>query len=227
MITPTPTPTNNISFIDSLVVPSPSPTTSLPTPTPSSSPVNHYLPSNLSCNKDGIFNVLTPQFHNLFTKSIDTLLDSSGLSVPCLLRYASPLSINRLCNNCVFNSTTNSSSGIFSVTGTKPFPEGSVCPVCMGKGLVLIDSVEETLNMLVIFDSKYFINLPIQSINIPSSMAQTICCIDYYPKIKNAYEAILNTDIIDITSQTYERSSEPQPMGLGKTKYILTTWKRK
>lgn len=216
MITPTPTPTNNVSFIGSR------------SSRPSRSAINNNISNkNLSCNKNGIFDILGTEFHNLFTKSIDTLLDNKGLSVPCILRYASPLSIDKLCDNCIFNSANGCSSGIFSVTGSKPFPEGSVCPVCMGKGVILADSIEEQINMLVIFDSKYFINLPVQSINIPNSMAQTICCINYYPKIKNTYEAVLNTDIIDITSQVYERSSEPQPMGLGKSQYILTTWKRK
>ena len=225
--TPTPTPTNNISFIGDLTYPITSPTPSFPTATPSRSLINQHIPTKLNCNKSGIFNVLGPEFHNLFTKSIDTLLDKHGLSVPCVLKYASPIQSNKLCNNCIFNSSNNNSSGLFSGTGPRPFPEGSVCPVCVGKGVILSDSIEEHLDMLVIFDSKYFINLPTQSINIPNSMAQTICCISYYPKIKNAYEVILNSDIQDITSQTYERSSEPQPMGLGKGQYILTTWKRK
>lgn len=227
MITPTPTPTNNISFIGSILAPSPSSTPYRPTPTPSHSPINHYLPTRLNCNKNGVFDILGTDFHNLFTKSIDTLLDSRGLSVPCILRYSSPLSSNKLCSNCIFNSSNGCSSGIFSGTGPKPFPEGSICPVCMGQGTIIADAVEENINMLVIFDSKYFINLPVQSINIPGSVAQTICCIDYYPKIKNTYEAVLNTDISDITSQVYERTSEPQPMGLGRSQYILTTWKRK
>ena len=81
--------------------------------------------------------------------------------------------------------------------------------------------------MLVIFDSKYFMNIPTDSINLADSMAQTICCMSLYPKIKNAYEAILNTAIIEVSNRPYERVGEPQPMGLGKTQYILTTWKRK
>lgn len=222
--TPTPTPTNNVV----LVLPLP-PDTPISTPTPSSSRVSTSvsLSQRLQCNSNGIFNLINAEFHNVFNKAIDTLLSQGALSVPCVLRYSSPLRTDKLCTNCVYNPITNRSEGIYSGNGISPFLEGSICPVCMGKGTIIVDEYTESLDMMVIFDSKYFLNIQTKTINIPDSMAQSISCISSLPKIRNCHEAILDSSITSLTNQLYERIGEPQPVGLGENKYIITTWKKK
>jgi hypothetical protein len=217
ILTITPTPTNNVLVIK------PSITSKLV------QQKKTQIPTNLKCNSNGIFDGVfaNKKVQNTFNKAIDTLLHQTGLSVPCLLRFSSPIQESKLCNNCIYNSSSNTSTGIYLIDGPEPFPNGAICPVCMGKGFSVVDSTEELVNMMVILDSKYFINWSNQNISIPNSLAQTISCISLYPKIKNAYEVILNTDLLPISDQAYERTGEPQPMGLGQQKYILTTWKKK
>lgn len=188
---------------------------------------NKNLPENLQCGKSKYENLLGQNFNNLFNKAIDTLLDQNGLSVKCILRYSSPIQLNKLCNNCKYNSSTNTSTGLYLLGGPAPFPEGSICPICMGQGLIMTDSTQEEVDMMVIFDSKFFINWTTEAIKIPNAFAQTISCISLYPKIKNAHEIILDSSLQSISNQVYERAGDPEPMGLGKNKYILTTWKKK
>jgi hypothetical protein len=221
--TPTQTPTKNVVIVAPIPTPTPTQTKNIKVILPSKA-----IPNKLTCNNNGIFdNVLSANFHNTFDKAIDTLLHQTGLSVPCTLKFSSPIQTNKLCNNCVFNNSSNASANVYLTGGPEPFPDGSICPVCMGKGFSIVDTSQETVNMMVIFDSKYFMNWSSQAVAIPNNMAQSICCISLYPKIKNAYEAVLNSDLLDISMQTYERTGDPQPMGLGRSKYLLTTWKKK
>lgn len=218
----TPSPTNNISIIGRPIAVTPN------KKNPSIKLTNSKtLPENLRCEKTKYPNLLGKPFNDLFNSMIDTLLDQNGLSVKCTLRYSSPIQVNRLCDNCIYSGITNSSTGEYVFGGPIPFPSGSVCPVCMGMGRIIIDDTQEIVDMMVVFDSKFFINFSTESLKIPNSFAQTISCISLYPKIKNAHEIILDNSLASISNQIYERVGDPQPMGLGKNKYLLTTWKKK
>jgi len=47
------------------------------------------------------------------------------------------------------------------------------------------------------------------------------------PKIRNATEIVIDTDIAKYGNYIYERASDPEPVGLGDHRYIITMWKRK
>lgn len=173
-----------------------------------------------------LFNsLLNDQLKNTFNMAIDAILSQKGLTVPCKLIYSGQTTPN-YCNNCVFDPITKLSSAIYNGTGPSPFPEYSVCPTCLGHGLLFVDS-SETIYIATIFDSKYFIGISQDTAKIADSLAQTLCSIEYLTKLRNATEILFDISIEKYGPYRYERYSDPMPLGFGSSRYISTTWKRK
>lgn len=177
---------------------------------------------------DNIFNtIMTPELKKLYKDGIDSILDQNGLTVPCLIRYIGA-STNTRCNNCIFDPISGLSSNAYNGTGPSFFPDGSVCPVCMGNGTISGNvSSSEIVYLAVIFDSKYWINWSSKTLNIPDGMVQIICKINLLPKIRNASELVINTDIASYGNYVYERAGDPEPAGLYGHDYMISMWKRK
>ena len=57
-------------------------------------------------------------------------------------------------------------------------------------------------------------------------MIQTICSIEYLPKIINCKEIIVNKNLNEYGNYNYSRAGDPEPVGLGDHDYIVTLWKR-
>jgi hypothetical protein len=171
-------------------------------------------------------NIITAEFKNLFNNAIDALLADNGLTVNCLFRYSG--SGNTVyCGNCIIDSVSLVSSNKYKAGGPNPFPDGSVCPVCMGMGTTTNTNSSESIKLACIFDSKYWLNWSSKTINIPNGMVQTICRAELLPKIRNANDIIINTELAKYGNYVYERASDPEPAGLDSTSYIVTMWKRK
>lgn len=165
--------------------------------------------------------LINSAFKDTFTNAIGSLLEVGALSTPCKLTYNS--SNESYCYNCIFDPISGKSSGSFNTSGgTVEFPNGSVCPVCMGMGKKFSDNTE-VVHMAVILDSKHWLNTGPDFINMPNIAAQTLCGIDLLPKINNAtYMTLLDNSQYDNTR--YAKSGFPTMMGLGDIKYILTNW---
>lgn len=103
------------------------------------------------------------------------------------------------------------------------FPEGSICPICNGQG-VLSQTSTETQNLAVIFDSKKFINFG--NVNVPVGDIQIICPITLYPQLASASYITVDTNISSYAQHRYTRISDPQPVGLGDNRYIFSNWER-
>jgi len=172
-------------------------------------------------------NVLSKEFKQLFNNAIDTILANDGLTVPCLVKYFGSGSTAH-CNNCIFDPISGLSSNIYNGTGPSFFPEGGVCPVCMGNGIISNTNVTtETIYLAVIFDSKYWINWSSKSANIPDGMVQILCKAELLPKLRNASELVIDTNLSAYGNYTYERAGDPEPVGLSNHGYIISMWKRK
>lgn len=172
-------------------------------------------------------NIISPEFKALYKNAIDTLLDQNGLTVPCTIKYIGAASQNP-CNNCVFDPISGLSANIYNGVGPSFFPEGSICPVCMGNGVVAGNvSSTEIIPLAVIFDSKHWLNWTSKSLNIADGMVQIISKIEYLPKLRNASELIVDNNIGLYGSYIYERASDPEPVGLGDHAYTVSMWKRK
>lgn len=170
--------------------------------------------------------IISKEFKTIFNNAIDSLLESSALSLPCKIIYDNNIN-NTYCNNCIFDNISLLSSNIYNGSGPNPFPEGGVCPVCLGLGQIKNNSSSEIIYLAFIFDSKYFLNINNKVINIPDGSIQSLCDINLYNKIKNASEIIFDTNLNNLSHFKYERASDPEPAGLGDNRYVFTLWKKK
>lgn len=165
--------------------------------------------------------LVNSSFKQIFNDAIDSILQQNSLSTPCKLEYSTTNYV--LCYNCNFDSIRDKSSGTYNnSTGTNPFEDGSICPVCMGVGKQQSPNYE-TVYMAVICDSKYWLNWGPMNLQIPNLAAQTLSKIDLLPKVSNAsFMTILDSSQYDNTR--YSRAGFPTLMGLGDQNYILTNW---
>lgn len=167
--------------------------------------------------------LINDQLKKLFNDSIDQIVSQPGLTTKCLLRYNS--TNHEICNNCVFDPITGSSSNVYNGTGPVSFADYQICPVCLGQGKVE-HSQEETLYLAILYDSKYWIKTS-APVNISDGTIQTISKISTMLQIKSASDMKIDSDLANYGNYIYERTSDPEPAGLGSTDYIITMWKRK
>ncbi len=165
--------------------------------------------------------MIDTSFKNLFKNHITALIGENGLGSNCTLKFNN--STTELCNNCIYDSLSKASSNMYNNTGPSAFADGTMCPVCMGIGSVQNNETTYSLNMAVIFDSKYFLNISNRVVNLPNNTIQTICEIKELNYINNCYELIIDS----VPTQSYERYEDPNPCGLGDQNYIITTWRKK
>jgi hypothetical protein len=170
-------------------------------------------------------NIISPELKAVFNNAIDALLQQNALTVQCRLRYSGQQN-SKFCSNCIFDAISQLSSNIYNGTGSNPFSEGSICPVCMGMGMMLSDS-SEIVSLACIFDSKYFVNYSSKTINIPAGTIQTICHSSLLPKIRNANDVVVDTTLEQYGNYIYQRAGDPEPIGFGDNRYIATIWSRK
>jgi hypothetical protein len=176
--------------------------------------------------KNEFSNLISKQLKNIFNKSIDSLLENNALSLPCKIIYDNLIN-NTYCDNCIFDNISLLSSNIYNGSGPAPFAEGGVCPVCLGTGFLKNGSSSETIFLSFIFDSKYFLNINNSVVNIPNNSIQSLCNISLLSKIKTCKEIIFDNSLSQLGNFVYERASDPQPLGLGDNRYIITLWKKK
>lgn len=170
--------------------------------------------------------LINQDFKDIFNNAIDSLLENNSLSLPCKIIYDNQIN-NTYCNNCIFDNISLLSSNIYNGTGPSPFQEGGVCPVCLGLGLSKNTNSSETVYLAFIFDSKYFLNTNSKVVNIPDGTVQSLCSINLLNKIKNASEIVFDNNLANVAHFRYERAGDPEPVGLGENRYIITLWKRK
>lgn len=168
-------------------------------------------------------NIINTELKQIYKYAIDEVLSSHGLTVPCILHF-DKRSADILCTNCVIDPISQISSNIYNGTGSSPFPDNTICPVCGSSGMTAGEKTE-TIYLGVIFDNKYFIK-PISNsaINWPNNTIQTICQQTSTSKIRAASRMTLSGNSSDYSVSEYIRQSDPQPIGFGDTNYIVTLW---
>lgn len=168
-------------------------------------------------------NLLGPEFKKMYKNAIDHLISSQGFGVSCTLVYDSLK--KDLCPNCIFDPILNRSSNVYKNGGPAQFSSNSICPVCIGNGIIDMSN-KETIYLALIFDSKYWVNWNSNTVNIPNNKAQSICSIELFPKIQNCKEIILDTTTSGYSNRRYSRINEPEICGLGENRYIITMWEK-
>lgn len=162
---------------------------------------------------------LTP-FKAIYNNAIDTLLSSTGLTIPCNLVFESTKL--EQCPNCIYDTMSQKSANLYKNGGPISFINGQTCPYCLGQGTTSNYSSEESVYFAVLTNAKDFMGKP----NEPDIAAQTICSIDYLDKIRKCSKIIFNTNIENLSNNIFIRANEPQPVGLGDNRYIFTNWTR-
>jgi hypothetical protein len=161
-------------------------------------------------------NVLSSEFKQIFNDAIDAILADSGLTTECILTYGNEYNEQTLCDNCILDTISRVSSNIYNGMGPRPFPDNTICPICLGMGMSKA-SKQETVKLAVIIDNKSFINVGDIAM-IGNGVIQTLCGIELSPKISNARTLILH-------NSEYQRAGEPRPCGLSNHKYLVTFWR--
>lgn len=165
--------------------------------------------------------ILSQEFKNIYKEMINEILSSHGLTNLCTLTFDNGSA--DLCNNCFYDMITKTSSNRYNGTGPQPFPDFTICPVCMGMGSKENNNTTKEVYLAVLFDSKYFINLNTKVVNVPDGTIQTICSKNLILDIRNASSMSVNS----VPNISYERIEDVNPAGLGDLDYIFTTWRRK
>ncbi len=161
--------------------------------------------------------IITSTFKTTFNNAIDALLEDGALTVPCQIIYGGVKFTD--CPNCVGGLTYTSGGPI-------PFPNGLICPYCNGVSRFEVEDTED-VHLLCIFDSSKFKNFtPPVGVFTPNMFAQTMCALTLYPKLKAAKTIVLDSTNKLYSRNVYKRYGEPEPLGLGDMRYILTNWER-
>lgn len=169
--------------------------------------------------------LITTEFKALFTNAIDALLEQQAITLPCQLLYGTE--IQTYCPNCVFDIMAKKSSSRYKTGGPISFPNGQICPVCVGAGYIMSDTSED-ISMMVIYDSADWVKFTggRYTPGIPEKYTLTFSRLDEtYSKIKQAREILIDTSIANVVTNRFQKVDEPTIMGLGESTYILTKWK--
>lgn len=165
--------------------------------------------------------IFTEELHQLYDDIISSILGKNALSVPCLLNLGTGKGTP--CINCIFDSNSDKSSNIYNGSGPIPFPYGSICPACGGLGFVPNDYFE-TIYMGVIWNKNKFMSMT--DVNIATIDCQTLGLATDYPKIKQAKEITIDSDVAGYTGKKYQRISDPEFRGFGRESFVITSWQR-
>jgi hypothetical protein len=156
--------------------------------------------------------IISSDFKQLFTDAISALLYDDSCTFACTLYYG--ITKYQDCNNCVYDPIGQKSSNRFQSGGSLPFPFGSICPMCDGRGKKGVEATEN-IKLMVIFDSKQFVN--IGGVANPEGVIQVLTFSDRSDKLARAKEIRVTTDV---STSRYERISSPQPCGLGNSSFV-------
>lgn len=168
--------------------------------------------------------IITADMKALFNNAISSLLESTALTVPCQFIFADTDFIE--CPNCFFDAMSGRSSNIYRPGGPIDFNYGN-CPYCYGIGKITLDETLNT-NLIVLWNYKDWIgwNGVPDNTMVPFGQCQTMSALSTLTDIKRAKEIILNTNLSTYVKHRFERSSEPNPIGLGDDAFVLCMWKR-
>ncbi len=164
--------------------------------------------------------IINNAFKNTYKIMINEILSSHGLTNLCTLRFNN--SDTDYCNNCRYDTIVKASANLYNNTGPEPFPDNTICPVCMGMGIKQNNNTTKKIYLAVILDSKYFLNINTKTINVPDGTIQTICHKNHIMDIRNSNSISVDS----VPNISYERIEDVNPAGLGDLDYIITTWRR-
>lgn len=152
----------------------------------------------------------------------DYLLDTFAYKT-CKIIYPQK---NNSCPNCIQDTDTNASTGIYKTGGPVPFTNYTICPYCGGLGKLYIEE-SETVKLRVYFNQKQFVKIDeFKSIVIDNDVIQIIGYLTDLPKLERAKELIVDTPIEGYKQYSFQPLSAPNPWGFRQNRYFIQMWKR-
>jgi hypothetical protein len=172
--------------------------------------------------------IITTEFKNIFNNAIDSLLETTALTIPCRLVFDDTSFV--VCDNCIFDTMTGRSSNIYQADPAGPIPfEQGICPKCLGLGKIVTEPTTD-ISMIVVWNYKEWIGWGggvTDEMKVPFGYVQTFSSlIDTITNIKRAKEILIDTNILPYVRHSFIRISEPNPVGFGSSRYVATMWKR-
>ena len=176
--------------------------------------------------------IITPGMKDLWRQAIEALLEEDGCcAAPCDLIYQGTKFTD--CSNCIYDPVGNKSANRYQAGGPNPFPSGSICPVCMGKGKLMEQSTTENVWMAIFWNYKDWkelgLNTPnnrADSLNWSEGKVMTLSPISYYPQLMRCTYAIMDVSSEGYVERKFQRLGEPNPCGLGTSDFITTMWEK-
>jgi hypothetical protein len=166
--------------------------------------------------------IINSAFKDIFNNAISAVLDNDSLAIPCTLSYG--VTKYEACANCTYDPIGQKSSNRFQNGGPVPFPFGGVCPLCNGIGRKPLITYENVF-LGVVFEPREFLDIG-TPVNTADGYIQTFAKKALTPKLQRAKEVVVATDVSSFFSHRYERVSEPVPVGLGNSEFVVCTWRR-
>ena len=162
---------------------------------------------------------ITDKIRNIASDAIDDLIDQLGKD--CELIYPS---LKTDCPNCIYDPITNRSTGRYKSGGPRPFPHGTICPVCRGNGQ--IESTHtDTVRLLCQWNPKNFYVGP-GAITIPYGSVLTKGYMTDLPKILQSKRMIIQIPIHPYIRATFDLWSAPIDAGnIIQGRYFIAVWK--
>lgn len=164
---------------------------------------------------------LTTDMRQLATDAFDDLLDQ--LAKPCRLIYTSG---QLLCPNCVIDTSNGRSANVFNGTGSAPFDDFSLCPVCYGAG-VIGENATEVVNFSIAMDPTSFWVKPPKNFQVPAGSIQTKFYLRDLPKVLKARKMVVQTSLEAFIRWVYHLDGEPlSPGNIVQDRYVVCNWTR-
>ena len=166
--------------------------------------------------------LITESIRQQVIKYEDAIINEAGRK--CSLTYPA---VKTDCPNCIFDPTTNRSSGRYKVGGPRPFPTGTICPVCRGAGRLESQQSKDIQLFLNWNPRQWIMPVPTVALEVPFSYVQTKGYLSDLSDILRSRRMIVQSPVPPYVSYTFELYGEPiDPGRIVQGRYCLCMWKR-
>ncbi len=163
-----------------------------------------------------------PAGHKAIYDEVVTALINSEWAIVCKINQPAK---KTECPNCLLNTLSNTSSGVYKFGGPIAFDDGGICPYCNGDGYV--ESVHtDNVRMMIYWDANQYareLNIPIR---FPDGTIASKGLMGDYTKIDMCDNMVLHNGIPNSPVFTYIKAGQPTPFGIGKDSFFVCYWKR-
>lgn len=163
--------------------------------------------------------------------AIDSLMapaEEGGLGKHCRLIFEPK---KNKCPNCGWDAANKRSNNHYRPGGPQPFPDGSLCPVCMGKGVIETE-VSQTIVMLCNWNAKSWLSMPgidLSNVNLqlPGGAVQTKGFVRDMERVLQSRKMVIDTPNEGLRRYLFTLEGEPiTPGNIIQGRYFIALWKR-